>query len=305
MQEIFHILLTEEEYFSPNQLIIRDLRLPKTLTAILAGASLSVSGLQMQTLFRNPLAGPYVLGISAGASLGVALMVMGGGYTTVAGTLLGSWALIGAATVGAVLSLVVMMQLACRLPAGQNAALLIAGLMFGSIISAIVNILEYFASSQELQRYVIWGMGSLTAVDWLKMKALAPFVLVVLAISVLYFKPLDALYLGELQARAVGVSVDRIRQLLVLLAGALAGAVTAFCGPISFVGLAAPHIARLISVTSKHSVLLPLSAMVGACLLLLCDILCYLPTNGQILPLNAITSLIGAPLVIWLVLKRR
>ncbi|MCS7018466.1 MAG: iron ABC transporter permease [Cytophagales bacterium] len=290
-----------------HYLIIKEFRLPKMCTAVLAGAALSVSGLQMQTLFRNPLAGPYVLGISSGASLGVAVVVLGENYWGVApwSNLWGSWLTIGAAVNGAVIALLVMMQIAARLPAGQNTALLIAGLMLGSAVSALVGLLEYFSSSEELQRYVMWGFGSLTAVDWQKMQVLAPVIATALMFSMLYFKPLDMLHLGEVYAQTAGLDVRKVRRHLVLLSGLLAGSITAFCGPIGFIGLAVPQMARLLSRTSRNNVLLPLSALLGACVLLFCDILCYLPPNGQVLPINVITSLIGAPVVIWLVLRAR
>ncbi|WP_448520166.1 FecCD family ABC transporter permease [Rhodoflexus sp.] len=306
LQEVIGILLHTIPD-SDNQLIIWEFRVPKMLTAVLAGAALSISGLQMQTLFRNPLAGPYVLGVSSGASLGVALVVMGSAYLGIARWLSnswGSWLLIGAAVAGAALSLLLMMQIAARMPPGQSAALLIAGLMLGSTVSAIVSLLEYFSSSEELQRYVIWGFGSLTTVDWPKMQVLAPFILSALLLSMLYFKPLDVLHLGEQYAQTSGIDVRKVRRRLVILTGLLAGGITAFCGPIGFIGLAVPQMTRLLARTSRNSSLLPLSAMLGACVLLLCDMLCYLPPRGQVLPINAVTSLIGAPVVIWLVLRR-
>lgn len=298
-------IITKSIEQSNNYLIIWEFRIPKMLTALLAGAALSVSGLQMQTLFRNPLAGPYVLGISSGASLGVALVVMGGSYWSYQwGGVGGSWLLIGAAVIGAILALLLMMRMAARMQAGQNTALLITGLMLGSTVSAIVSLLEYFSSSEELQRYVMWGFGSLTTVDWQKMQVLAPFIGVALLISLLYFKPLDVLHLGELYAQTSGLHVRKVRRRLVILTGLLAGGITAFCGPIGFIGLAVPQITRLLARTARNNVLLPLSAMLGACMLLLCDMLCYLPPRGHVLPINAITSLIGAPIVIWLVLQR-
>lgn len=306
IEEILGILARSGER-SENALIIKAFRLPKMLTAVLAGAALSVSGLQMQTLFRNPLAGPYVLGISSGASLGAALAVMGGGWLGIGhwNNLWGSWMLIGAAVTGALAALSVMLYLAARLPAGQNTALLIAGLMLGSAVSALVGLLEYFSSSDELQRYLMWSFGSLSAVDWQKMQALAPATGAALLVSMLYFKPLNLLHLGEPYAQTSGLHVRKVRGMLVMLTGLLAGGVTAFCGPVGFVGLAVPQMARLLARTARHEILLPLSALLGACVLLLCDMLCHLPPRGQLLPLNAVTSLIGAPTVVWLVLRRR
>lgn len=305
LQELIDILLNMPTQ-SDNLLIIREFRLPKMLTAILAGAALSVSGLQMQTLFRNPLAGPYVLGISSGASLGVALAVMGSNLAGIIAlqSIGGSWLLIAASVGGATLALLLMMQIAARLQPGQNTALLIAGLMLGSTVSAVVSLLEYFSTSEELQRYVMWGFGSLTAVDWQKMQVLAPLVLLTLTVSLLYFKPLDVLHLGEQYAQSLGINVRKVRLHLVVLTGLLAGGITAFCGPIGFIGLAVPQMARLLARTARNAVLLPLTAMLGACVLLVCDMLCYLPPRGQVLPVNAVTSLIGAPIVIWLVLRR-
>lgn len=283
--------------------IIQEFRLPKALTALLAGSALACSGLQMQTLFRNPLAGPFVLGISSGASLGVALVVM-------AGSLLGGWLLadaqgliIVAATLGSasVLLLVVLVSIKVR----DGMTLLIIGLMFGSLASAIVSILQFFSEAEQIQAYLIWTFGSLSGTTWEELKMLVPAVLTGLFLAQFLAKPLNALLLGERYAESMGVSLKKSRFLIILSTSLLAGSITAFCGPIAFVGLAVPHLARLLFPTADHRKLLPAVMLGGALLLLICDIIAQLPGSDKVLPINAVTSLLGAPVVIWLIVRRR
>lgn len=269
-----------------------EIRLPKMLTALLAGAALSVSGLMMQTLFRNPLAGPYILGVSSGASLGVALLTMVG-----VGSMAG---LPFAAIVGSVAVLLLMMLLARRLR--NNVSMLIVGMMVGSIAGAVVNLIQNFSNPEALKIFVVWTFGSLGSVGWREMMVLAPLVVVGLLLAFCLMKPMNGLLLGENYARALGMDVQRVRVAIVLVTGLLAGAVTAYCGPIAFVGVAVPHLARGLFSTTNHRYTLPVSAWLGANLLLLCDILSSLSTYP--LPISTISALFGAPVVIWVILKK-
>lgn len=269
-----------------------EIRLPKMLTALLAGAALSVSGLMMQTLFRNPLAGPYILGVSSGASLGVALLTMVG-----VGSMAG---LPFAAIVGSVAVLLLMMLLARRLR--NNVSMLIVGMMVGSIAGAVVNLIQNFSNPEALKIFVVWTFGSLGSVGWREMMVLAPLVVVGLLLAFCLMKPMNGLLLGENYARALGMDVQRVRVAIVLVTGLLAGAVTAYCGPIAFVGVAVPHLARGLFGTTNHRYTLPVSAWLGANLLLLCDILSSLSTYP--LPISTISALFGAPVVIWVILKK-
>lgn len=287
--------------------IIYAIRLPRALTAVLAGAALSASGLQMQTLFRNPLADPFILGISAGASLGVALVVLGTGVT--GSGLLASLSLIGhigvvfAAVTGAAAVLGLVLLVGRRVQ--NNMTLLILGLMFGYLTGAIVSVLLYFSIPEQVQTYVLWTFGSFGAVTWSQIVFLAPVALAGLAIAVLLVKPLNALLLGETYARSMGLKVRQARLWVILSAALLAGAVTAYCGPIGFLGVAVPHLCRALFNTSDHRVLLPASILMGAALALVADLVARLPGSQATLPLNAVTALIGAPVVTWVILRRR
>ena len=271
--------------------IVINIRLLKAVVALLAGAALSVSGLQMQTLFRNPLAGPYVLGISSGASLGVALVVLAG---------IGSTAgIAGAAWIGAAAILVVIAAVAQRIR--DIMIILILGMMFSSSVSAVVQILQYLSRDEALKAFVIWTMGSLGDVTLSQMAVLAPSVVVGLLLAVLTVKPLNMLLLGEDYAVTMGLNLRRERTLLFVSTTLLAGTVTAFCGPIGFIGLAMPHVSRWLFRTSDHRTLLPATAVSGAAVMLLCDIISKLFT----LPVNAITALLGIPIVVWVVLRNK
>ena len=278
--------------------ILIDIRLPKALTAIIAGIALSIAGLMMQTLFRNPLAGPYTLGISSGATLGVALITMCSVLLTTMHTAL---LLPFAACIGATLVLLLVVAVSKRVT--SNVSLLIVGMMFGSIASALVNVLQNFSNPDSLKLFIVWTLGSLHSVGWSDMPFLLGVVIVGLIIVLCVLKPLNGLLLGEDYARGLGINIGRTRLLIVLATGLLAGGITAFCGPIAFIGVAVPHIARGILKSSNHRYTIPLSALIGACLLLACDILCSLATSP--LPISTVSALFGAPIIIWIIMKKR
>ena len=271
--------------------IVRNLRLIKAVVALLTGAALSVSGLQMQTLFRNPLAGPYVLGISSGASLGVALVVLAGMSSSIG--------IAGAAWVGAAAVLIVIAAVGHRIK--DIMVILILGMMFSSGVGAVVQILQYLSKEESLKAFVIWTMGSLGDVTGTQLAVLAPAVVVGLILAVATIKPLNLLLFGEEYAVTMGLNLRRSRLLLFLSTTLLAGTVTAFCGPIGFIGLAMPHVARMLMRDSDHRVLIPATALAGGAVLLLCDIISKLFT----LPINAITALLGIPVVVWVVLRNK
>ena len=271
--------------------IILNIRLIKAVVALLAGAALSVSGLQMQTLFRNPLAGPYVLGISSGASLGVALVVLAG-----VGSSIG---IAGAAWLGAAIVLVVIAAVGHRIK--DIMVILILGMMFSSGIGAVVQILQYVANDESLKMFVIWTMGSLGDVTYNHLAVLIPSIIAGLLLAVITIKPLNLLLFGEEYAVTMGLNVRRSRGLLFLSTTLLAGTVTAFCGPIGFIGLAMPHVTRMLFRNSDHRVLVPGTVLSGASVLLLCDLVSKLFT----LPINAITALLGIPIVVWVVLRNK
>jgi iron complex transport system permease protein len=277
--------------------ILIDIRLPKALTAIIAGIALSIAGLMMQTLFRNPLAGPYTLGISSGATLGVALITMCSVLLTTMHTAL---LLPFAACIGATLVLLLVVAVSKRVT--SNVSLLIVGMMFGSIASALVNVLQNFSNPDSLKLFIVWTLGSLHSVGWSDMPFLLSVVIVGLIIVLCVLKPLNGLLLGEDYARGLGINIGRTRLLIVLATGLLAGGITAFCGPIAFIGVAVPHIARGILKSSNHRYTIPLSALIGACLLLACDILCSLATSP--LPISTVSALFGAPIIIWIIMKK-
>lgn len=281
--------------------ILHAIRLPKALTAIMAGAALSVSGLIMQTLFRNPLAGPYTLGVSSGASLGVALLTMMGTVLSTFRFQFSVFSLPVAACVGATLVLLLVLAVSRRVT--NNVSLLIVGLMFGSIAGALVSLMQNFANPDALKFFIVWTLGSLSSVGWGDMQLMGPILLLGTLFVLLALKPLNGLLLGEDYARGLGINVERTRLFIVLATGLLAGGVTAFCGPIAFVGVAVPHIARGLFRSSNHRLTLPASALIGACLLLLCDILCSLAIYP--LPISTVSALFGAPVIIWIILRNK
>jgi len=277
--------------------ILMQLRLPKALTAIIAGVALSLSGLQMQTLFRNPLAGPSVLGVSSGATLGVALLVMLGSLLGFAAS---SALTILFAVMGAMLILLLVLFISFRVRG--SITLLIVGMMIGSVAGALVNVLQNYADPDSLKLYITWTLGSLSAVGWQEMRWLSALFIAGTALAVGLLKPLNGLQLGEEYAASLGINIRCVRTLLILSTGLLAGGVTAFCGPIAFVGVAVPHMARGLFRTSNHRITLPAAALLGANLLLLCDIICYSTTYP--LPISTVSALFGAPVVIWVVCRK-
>jgi len=283
-----------------NSEILLNFRLPKAITAVLAGASLSVAGLMMQTLFRNSLADPYILGVSSGASLGVALVMMAATFLPVAFVSSG-WALIVAAIIGA--SVVLILVVGVSFKVHNAVSLLIVGLMFGTIAGSLVSVLQNFSNPDAIKLFVMWTFGSLSAVTWTYMTVLFPVVLIGLGMAFSLQKRLDGLLLGENYARGLGISIQQTRFLIVIATGLLAGGITAFTGPIAFVGVAIPHIARGLFKVSSHKVLLPATILCGASLLLICDIITQIPTYT--LPINTVSALFGAPIIIWIILKRR
>ena len=283
-----------------TRLIVLDIRLVKAIVAILTGMALSVSGLQMQTLFRNPLAGPYVLGINSGASLGVALFILGMPLLGIAtNSTLSSMGTAGAAWLGSALILAFVASVSTRIK--DIMVILILGMMISSGVSAIVQILQYLSNEEALKSFVIWTMGSLGDVTINQLHLMLPAVLIGLVVSVAVIKPLNLLLLGEQYARTMGLNVRRSRYLIFLSTTLLAGTVTAFCGPIGFVGLAIPHIARMLFSNADHRILLPASALCGAVTLLICDII----SKWLTLPINTITALLGIPIVIWVVIRNK
>lgn len=278
--------------------IILNIRLIKAVVALLAGAALSVSGLQMQTLFRNPLAGPYVLGISSGASLGVALFILGAPLFGLSATF-ASLGIAGAAWIGAAAVLVIIAAVGHRIK--DIMVILILGMMFSSGVGAVVQILQYLSKEDSLKAFVIWTMGSLGDVTLSQLYTLIPAVVAGLILAIVTIKPLNLLLFGEEYAVTMGLNIRRSRGLLFLSTTLLAGTVTAFCGPIGFIGLAMPHVTRMLFDNSDHRVLLPGTILTGASVLLLCDLVSKLFT----LPVNAITALLGIPVVVWVVLRNK
>jgi iron complex transport system permease protein len=284
--------------------ILRDIRLPRCLAAVFGGACLGLSGLLMQTLFRNPLAGPYSMGVSSGATLGVALAVLAGSAPAFGP--LGLWASFGAAGAAVIGSLAVMaLVLAVSRRVRDNATLLILGLMFGQLASAAVSVLQAFSRAEELRAFTFWTFGSFAGVTWGQMPALAGAFAIGTALSAVCAKPLNALLLGENYARSLGVSLPATRGLLLAGASILAGGVTAFCGPVAFLGLVVPHLCRGMFRTADHRLLVPASALMGAALALASDLAASLPGSDRALPLNAVTALIGAPIVIRILMRQR
>ena len=299
LRDIFAALLGGEVTPS-TRLIVVDIRLVKAVVAVLAGMALSVSGLQMQTLFRNPLAGPYVLGISSGASLGVALFILGMPLLGIAtSSTISSLGTAGAAWLGSALILAFVASVSTRIK--DIMVILILGMMISSGVSAVVQILQYLSNEEALKSFVIWTMGSLGDVTSKQLGLLLPAVLIGLSVSVAVIKPLNLLLLGEQYARTMGLNVRRSRYLIFLSTTLLAGTVTAFCGPIGFVGLVIPHIARMLFRNADHRVLVPASALCGAVILLCCDIV----SKWLTLPINTITALLGIPIVIWVVIRNK
>lgn len=287
------------------QTIILNFRLPKAITAILVGSGLSISGLLMQTLFRNPLAGPFVLGISSGASLGVALLILGssvfGGFLL--NTSIFNWSLPIAASLGAFLVLSAVIIAANKVI--NTMSILIIGLMFGSLTSAIISVLAYFSEAAQIQQYLFWSFGSLGNLSWNELSVFAIIYVIGIVGTIFVIKPLNSFLLGENYAKSLGINIKQSRNIILLITSILTGVITAFSGPIAFVGLAVPHVSRILFTTSNHKILIPSTAIIGAIVLLICDAIAQLPSSEFTLPINAITSLFGAPIVIWLLMRKK
>lgn len=285
--------------------IVLNYRIPKAITAIIVGSGLSISGLIMQTLFRNPLAGPFVLGISSGASLGVALLILGATFFGISISAVGfnNWGMALAASLGAFLVLLAVMITAHKVR--NTMSILIIGLMFGSLTGAIISVLAYFSSASQLQQYMFWSFGSLGNLSWKQIIVLSSIFSVGILLVIAVIKPLNSLLLGENYAKSMGVNVKNVRNIALLATSLLTGVITAFAGPIAFIGLAVPHLTKLIISTSNHKILLPAVAIIGAIIMLICDSISQLPHSEFILPINAITALFGAPIVIWLLIRKK
>ena len=288
--------------------IVTYIRFPKAVTAVIAGAALSVSGLQMQTLFRNPLAGPSVLGISAGASLGVAMVMLVSGSAANAFAIRqlglgGSWLIVAASTAGAAVVLLIVLSIAVKIK--DNVVLLIVGIMVGNVTISIISIWQYFSEPEQIQDYLIWTFGSLGGVFGAQLSVLGVVVALGLVISFAASKSLNVMLLGENYARSLGMSTLSVRITVIAATSLLAGSVTGFCGPIGFIGIAVPHLTRSVLNTSDHHFLMPSSCLVGAILMLACDIIAQMPGSRTALPINAVTALIGSPVVIWVIMKNR
>lgn len=285
--------------------IIINYRLPKAITAVLVGMGLSISGLLMQTLFRNPLAGPYVLGLSSGASLGVAFVILGASIVPsfLSGVLLSPYGIVLASTLGSTSVLILVLLVSQKLR--DTTAILIVGLMFGSFTSAVVGVLTYFSSAEQLQKFTFWSMGNLGNLSWQSIIILSICVLLGLFLSLLSIKPLNALLLGENYAKSMGLNFNKARFIIILATSILAGSITAYAGPIAFIGLAVPHIAKLVFQTSNHTILYWSTLLFGAAIMLVCDVVSQIPGMEVTLPINAITSILGAPVVIWLLVRKR
>ena len=282
------------------RLIVVEMRLPQAVTALLAGMSLAVAGLLLQTLFNNPLAGPEVLGINSGAGLGVAVvMLLLQGATGVGGF----FAALSGAFLGALLIIAVVLFLSHLL--ASNIYLLITGLAISYLASSVVSVLNYFSTAEGVHSYLIWGMGGFGGVSVDLLPLYSAVLLPMIIGALLLVKPLNVILLGDVYARNLGVNTKRLRAAMLLIVGVITATVTAFCGPVAFIGLAVPHIARLVVNTANHRVLLPVTLLVGGSVALLCNLLCQLPGESGLLPLSAVTSLIGAPVIIYVVLKER
>ena len=285
--------------------IVMENRLPQALTAMLCGASLAVCGLMLQTAFRNPLAGPDVFGISSGAGLGVAIVMLflGGSVSTTLFTVSGFLAILTSAFIGAIVVTMIILFLSTMVK--NSVLLLIVGLMVGYVSSSAVALLNFFASEEGVKSYMVWGMGNFGGVSMNHMQLFALLCLVGIIASIFLIKPLTIMLLGTQYAESLGINIRQIRNLLLVTVGLLTAVTTAFCGPVSFIGLAIPHISRLLFHTDNHQILLPGTVLTGAVIALFCNLVCYLPGELGIIPLNAVTPLIGAPVIIYVIIKRR
>ena len=329
LREVLSILthpgvdMTPADSYYPNETIesmsyyiVMESRLPNAITALLAGAALATSGLLLQTAFRNPLAGPDVFGISSGAALAVAVVMLAfGGNISIAGFSIGGFLSLDGLTIGGFLAILISAFAGAMLVMGiitlfsamvrNQVVLLIIGIMVGYLASSGISLLNFFSSAEGMKSYMIWGMGNMGNVSMAEVPYFATVTLIGLLLSLLLVKPLNALLLGEQYAENLGFNIRRLRILLLVVTGLLTAVVTAFCGPIAFIGLATPHIVRLLIRTDNHRQLLPLTMLMGSAIALLCNALCVLPAGGGIIPLNAVTPLFGAPVIIYVLVKKR
>ena len=305
MKDVFNSLTRGHASKESWHYIILNYRLPKAIAAILVGMGLSISGLLMQTLFRNPLAGPYVLGLSSGASLGVAIVILGAALLPpfLATFLVSYVGIVLASSLGSFAVLLAVLAVSHRLR--DTMAILIVGLMFGSLTSAIVGTLTYFSTAEQLQKFTFWSLGNLGNLSWTAIALLSSCVVIGLLFSLFSIKPLNALLLGENYAKSLGLNYKKSRIIIILATSILAGSITAFAGPIAFIGLAVPHIAKLVFQTSNHTILFWSTILFGALIMLICDSISQLPGSDITLPINAVTSIFGAPIVIWLLIRKR
>lgn len=305
LADVYDILFDKFEGKESWKYIVMENRLPQALTAMLCGASLAVCGLMLQTAFRNPLAGPDVFGISSGAGLGVAIVMLflGGSVSTTLFTVSGFLAILTSAFIGAIVVTMIILFLSTMVK--NSVLLLIVGLMVGYVSSSAVALLNFFASEEGVKSYMVWGMGNFGGVSMSHIPLFSILCLMGIGVSFLLIKPLNILLLGPQYAESLGISTRQLRNILLVVVGLLTAITTAFCGPISFIGLAIPHIARLLFRTENHQVLLPGTVLSGAAISLLCNFICYLPGEAGIIPLNAVTPLIGAPVIIYVIVQRR
>ena len=303
--KVVDIVMGKESGKASWDYIVLQSRLPQALTAMLCGSSLAISGLMLQTAFRNPLAGPSVFGINSGASLGVALVMLylGGSITAGSFSLTGFFAVLAAAFVGAMVVMIVIFLFSTVVK--DNVMLLIIGIMIGYIASSAISLLNFFATEEGVQSYMVWGLGNFGGVSMKQMPAFAIVSVIGLACSLLFIKPLNALLLGEKYARNLGVNTQRLRNNLLLVTGLLTAISTAFCGPVGFIGLAVPHVARMILNTDNHKSLMPATILTGAAVAMICNVITVLPGNAGIIPLNAVTPLMGAPVIIYVILSQK
>lgn len=305
LKAVGNILLGGEVEKESWQFIVWESRVPQCITALLCGAALSASGLMLQTLFSNPLADSSILGISSGASLGVALVLLAGGGSIVAGefALSGFLSVVAGAFAGAVLVMAVIMFLSVVIK--NNVMLLIAGIMIGYVVSSVISLLNFFSTAEGVHSFVIWGMGNFGGVSMAQLSGFSIVTLLGLLVAILLIKPLNALLLGTRYAENLGINIRRIRNWLLLATGLLTAVTTAFCGPVAFIGLAVPHMARLMLGTSNHNSLMPVTLLTGSAVALLCNLICILPGEAGIIPLNAVTPLLGAPVIIYVIVNQR
>lgn len=304
LKSIFEAIFHTGSSVETTRTIVLEYRLPKAIIAVVSGIALSISGLQMQTVFRNPLAGPYVLGISAGASLAVALFALGFSSFFAGGlSIAGTWSLAVVAWLGSFLAMFLVLAVSARV--NDNMTILILGLLFSSAAGAIVSVLQYFSNESMLKAFIVWTMGSLGSITTNQLSVVVPAVMLGCFIALLKMKDLNAFLLGETYARSLGVNIIRSRMVILFSASLLAGTITAFCGPIGFIGIAVPHLARVIFRASDHLILVPAVILLGANAMLLSDIISQLPGLQTTLPINSVTALLGIPVVIWMIVKNR